>query len=901
MFSNFALTKMVKMFRRFLLSILLVCVALAVASAMPARGFRHVTVNDGLSRNSIYCMLQDSAGPVYIGTWDALHCYDGNKVRELLFTPTPRHPVRTVTALAQGRRGRIYVGTSQGIITYDVETGGSVPFAADSTSYVAQMLTDASGRLHVLDTSGLHSVYDMRTDELLTTFENVHCLAALPGGTVGPLTGNLIPGRRIVAAMAGEDGELWVSTRGVGVYHRADSGAEFRRVALPADVPEVSSLARFGKSVVMGTARGLWTYDPESGAVAAVEPNPSDPSALNDRQIMSLMTDDEGCLWVGTFFGGINLMSPTTGNFALLEHVNPAIGGHVISAVTADGNGCMWFGVEDGGLSRYDPRDGSVRNYSSHHGRRGHDPFVIATDNVQGVYADGDSLFVGMAYGGMDIFSISDGRLLAHCPPVESAPDFPPSVYAFRRGPDGALYIGTMAGLYRMAAPGGTVERVAQVPREIVHTLATAPGGNLLVASQGAGVFVFDGHRWTNIRSRGTKMAMSVCQTDSALYVGTEGNGLFRYDLATGRMAKVNLGTDSRLMVFSIVAHGRVLWVATNRGLLAYDTDAGTATRFTADDGLQSNQFKINSALAMADGTLVFGSVNGVNAFRPSELAVSGVAPRAIVTSLAVLADSSTSICALYADTVHVAADNRGLALQLASSSFGDVNKNRFSYRLDPIDDEWKEAASAAPSATYPALAEGVYTLRVRTANGGGVYGPERTLTVIVGSPSGIKGVLAGAVAVMAVLVLCGVAYVVARRRRAAQQAGEATLTLGNLPAALPAEGDAEADAEFMCKLDEIIDREMANVDLSVNDLAAMAGVGRSIFFRKVKMATGKTPNDYMRTRRLSRAAELLSRPDARVNQVCYQTGFSSPSYFSRCFTAQFGMTPSDYLSRRSR
>lgn len=871
--------------------------SLAVAFAMPERGFRHVTVNDGLSRNSIYSMMQDSAGMVYVGTWDALHCFDGYSVRELLFTPTPRHPVRTVTALAPGPRGKIYVGTSCGMLTYNVSSGTSAPFGADSVSHVSQMLADSAGRLHVLDGSGIHSVYDVRTDALLAAFHNVHCLARMPDGSVNSLTGSLIPGLRIVAAMAGADGELWVSVRGGGVYSRAAGSNDFIRIPLPADAPEIGSFARFGRYVVMGSARGLWTYDSDSGAVTLIEPNTSDAAALNDRRVMSLMTDSEGCLWVGTFFGGINLMPSTRGHFALLDHVNPAIGGHVISAVTSDVGGRIWFGVEDGGLSCYNPHAAAVSNYSSRSGRRGQAPFITATDNVQGVYADGDSLYVGMAYGGMDIFSISCGKLLAHYPPVASAPDFPPSVYAFRRGPDGAVYIGTMAGLYRLSAQSGAVERVKELPREIIHTLASGSGGNLLVASQGAGVFVYDGQRWTNIRSSRTKMAMSVCQVDSVLYVGTEGNGLFRYDHRRRQMVNVDLGMESRLMVFSILSDGPMLWLATNRGLLAYDTVTGNATRFTIDDGLQSNQFKINSALRMSDGTMIFGSVNGVNAFRPSELAVKGAAPRAIVTGLTVVADTASVLCPLYADTVRVPADNRGITLHLASSSFGDVNKNRFMHKLDPSEPEWVQTGPApAPAVSYPALPEGVYTFRVRTANGSGVYGPERTLTIIAGSPSGLSPAAVLWMVAGVVSLCCAVAAYMVRRRRRAALLPESEASQGCMPDALQ---HADADADFMRKLDEIIDREMSNIDLSVNDLAAMAGVGRSIFFRKVKTATGKTPNDYMRTRRLKRAAELLSRPDARVNQVCYQTGFSSPSYFSRCFTVHFGITPSDYLSQR--
>lgn len=91
---------------------------------------------------------------------------------------------------------------------------------------------------------------------------------------------------------------------------------------------------------------------------------------------------------------------------------------------------------------------------------------------------------------------------------------------------------------------------------------------------------------------------------------------------------------------------------------------------------------------------------------------------------------------------------------------------------------------------------------------------------------------------------------------------------------------------------------ELQNSSLSVEDMAAHVGMGRSLFFQKIKQLSGMTPNDYLRTYRLKRAAFLLSEGRLRINEICYEVGFSSPSYFAKRFSQQFGVSPSDYQKK---
>lgn len=77
--------------------------------------------------------------------------------------------------------------------------------------------------------------------------------------------------------------------------------------------------------------------------------------------------------------------------------------------------------------------------------------------------------------------------------------------------------------------------------------------------------------------------------------------------------------------------------------------------------------------------------------------------------------------------------------------------------------------------------------------------------------------------------------------------------------------------------------------------------MNRSSLYRKVKALTGETPNQFIRSYRLKRAAQLLRDKFGNVSQVCLEVGFSNFSYFSECFKEQFHILPSDYQAAESR
>ena len=108
-----------------------------------------------------------------------------------------------------------------------------------------------------------------------------------------------------------------------------------------------------------------------------------------------------------------------------------------------------------------------------------------------------------------------------------------------------------------------------------------------------------------------------------------------------------------------------------------------------------------------------------------------------------------------------------------------------------------------------------------------------------------------------------------------------------------------DKDKEFTDKLTRIVEEQLENPDFTVDDFASMMALGRTIFYRKVKGVTGYAPKEYLRVMRMKKAAELLLKTDVTVAEVAYQVGINDPFYFSKCFKAQFGVSPSTYQKNK--
>ena len=108
-----------------------------------------------------------------------------------------------------------------------------------------------------------------------------------------------------------------------------------------------------------------------------------------------------------------------------------------------------------------------------------------------------------------------------------------------------------------------------------------------------------------------------------------------------------------------------------------------------------------------------------------------------------------------------------------------------------------------------------------------------------------------------------------------------------------------QADEKFLTTLMECIESSWRDSNLNLDDFCKTLGCSKSQLYRKITLLTGKSPNEFIRDYRLINALALLNKNTGNVSEIAYETGFSSPSYFSKCFQKRYDHLPSDYLTAK--
>jgi AraC-like DNA-binding protein len=108
------------------------------------------------------------------------------------------------------------------------------------------------------------------------------------------------------------------------------------------------------------------------------------------------------------------------------------------------------------------------------------------------------------------------------------------------------------------------------------------------------------------------------------------------------------------------------------------------------------------------------------------------------------------------------------------------------------------------------------------------------------------------------------------------------------------------ADETFLTLLMDYTEKNWDNVNLKADDFCKPVGCSKSQLYRRMISLTGKSPNTFIKEYRLARALKLLNKKAGNISEIAFETGFSSPSYFSKCFQKRYHHSPSDYLPAKT-
>ena len=755
--------------------------------------FSTLTAASGLAENSVYSLVQDQRGFLWVGTQDGLCRYDGVGFRT--FRTDARRPgslaSNFVLSLCLDRAGQVWVGTGGGLSCYSPRTGQFRTYRAEpgdssglTSNFIRVVYCDRQGRVWVGSEDGLHQISPAARRFAVfrhasgpgsgVRLNSVRTIAQDRAGTLWVGTGEglvsrldtvrnlLLPDPRLTAAgavsslCADRTGGLWVGTE-MGVLRYLPPGGGTTRVFAPGPRPGslpaggVRSLLEDQQGTLwVGTNEGLCRYEPATGTFTQTMYQPRNSLSLPENTVQALLQDRSGLLWVGTEAG---LSHADLRPHPFRRVPAPAVPGPVW-AVASDAAGRLWIGTEDQGLLCYSPATGQYRSFRHNPAQ----PASLAQDYVRALCFDAAGrLWVGTQSQGLDCLEPGGSRFRHYrhraSDSASLSDDFVRSLY---QDPAGTLWVGTEGGLncYNAATRRFTVFRnqpgnPASLSNNFVRVTLQDRRGNLWIGTGGGGLCRYNPQTGRfrafradsrNPRSLSSNFVRCLLQDRAGtLWVGTEGGGFCRLnDAETGSFTSFREadGLPNDVVYGMQQDQQGYLWLATNKGLARFQPRTAQFHTFDERDGLPQNEFNAGASHRAADGQLYFGGPNGLVGFRPAAVRTNPVPPAVVLTGLrkfnrpVELPDTSIT----ERRVLRLAPRDYFFSLEFAALNFRQPDKNRYAYLLENFDQNWIEAGGRR-EANYTNLDPGTYTFRVRATNNDGVWSPRGAALRIIVTP----------------------------------------------------------------------------------------------------------------------------------------------------------------------
>ncbi len=729
--------------KRAVLLIALLHTATCFCQVLP---FHVYTARDGLTRNDVRSICQDPAGFLWFGTSEGLNRYDGATFDRF--------------ELPGGLRGNFIneiVTDSSGIVWIASNFSGVSRFANGRFETYAVNVSDPLSRENRVNTlvplgdgvlligtdaglfrfaaGGFNRLFPL--DSLL--LKGVECIMALADGAcligtynglcyVGhgfkedPITVGGFEGNDVRRMVQDREGMIWLATEhGLRVVCRQRGAPILRR--LPPPLQALASVSV--RSLLLDSRGSLWIGTEANGAFkyssGGMLTSYSVANGLPANMVRAMLEDHEQDLWFATTAGAAKETGDQLSNYLIADGVPNS----PVTAIAQDGQKRFWFGTT-AGLAKLS--DGRFSHYSRTNG--------LASDYILCLSGDQrGNLWVGTA-GGLSRLQTSPAgdRFIRHGKQgvlVRSLlPDDPCGLWV---GLDDGIALLRGSGWFEF--PFKVDHRKSGLTACILRDL----NGSLWVGTQGNGIFRFAVDEQSNGKPSLRELAhysadsalvdenirSGFVDRDGDLWFGTRFGGVTRFVLRGSEVTSIEALDAGRGLsgdwVRQILQDGSGdFWFATNRGVdrLTRDPAGNRHIRsFTIRDGLAGDEaFALYEDI---DGNIWFGATSGVTRYSPATERPDALPPPVWIRKIQILGNEDTaSVRTLAAD---LSSHQHTLAFEFVGISLRDESAVRYHYMLEGLDTSWS-AETDRRYAQYTHLPAGRYAFKVSARNADGEW-----------------------------------------------------------------------------------------------------------------------------------------------------------------------------------
>lgn len=750
--------------------------SLALPQASAQTFFRNFSVRDGISNNTVKALAFDLDGYLWVGTENGLNRYDGHSFRKFdesaadslvcyseyintllcdsggtlwvgtdggvfskAYGDTVLKPLRmtdsdgnihagAVLSMSMDHAHRLWISTSSsGIFCLNTLTGQlrhyGLTAEGERLTYVPQVYSDSEGNVWSVLRGRSHL---LRYDEVRDAFS---CFDSE----------NIFPD--VLCICEDSFNNLWMGTWDAGlVKYNPRTRKSVRVMTDPGKVLHVHSVLEYSRNVIaVGSDNGLCLWDDASGEYVIHKHQESSLNSLSNNYVYPLVKDREGGLWIGTYYGGVNYLSPFARHFRHYgsDGQKHSLSGNIVSAMCEDPDRRIWIGTDDGGVSCYDTESGTYLDLD----RMGLG--WLAGMNVHALCSSEDEIWVGTYDGGLHRINTRTGsaRRYDRGNPSEYADCS--SCYSLLADTRDSLWVGTMYGVLSYDRERDVFRnRISGI--SLVIDICEDLYGDLWIATQGSGLYHYrrsDGSFVQHSMKSGDlpcdQINCLLAGTGNEILIGTT-KGIVRHSLSDGSFNPIDASLPSDNVCYMVKNQGRI-WVSTATGLAYCDISDGSWHDFSSVNEGNASAYLIGSGLISSGNELYLGTTRGVDVIPLTRRFSNDTKPQIRIAGLRSgdrVDYGPDEIASLVKNQsrVRLRTTDRGVSFLLYSTSFVNPSRNRFSYMMEGLDDDWSVSSDA--SVVYGKMPPGKYTFHVRGTNNDGVWDDgETSLRLTVRAP----------------------------------------------------------------------------------------------------------------------------------------------------------------------
>lgn len=561
--------------------------------------FKQISIDKGLSQSSVFTVIQDSKGFVWLGTSDGLNRYDGYEFKIFKHEPHNRNSISSnnITCLLEDKEGNIWVGTKDGGLNlYNTHTHKFTNYLIDkenfkglTSTYITYLFEDKSGNIWIGSIDNGIGVYDFKKKIFKSFKKKFQDKSSIGANSINCITQD-------------KNGHIWIGTNGGGLNkfdpatetfkktYSSNSGndyfeTDYIKCLLPLKTEEHLTLVitQFGE---------FYYLNDETFQSNLVFSSLSDYLKKNEATISSATFDHQNNLWLTTADQGLFVLDMNTGKFIHQQHNarrSNSLSTNFVESVFVGNNGIVFIGTDGGGLQLFNQYSINFTNYQ----KNPYDPNTINDNDIWSIYKKENTLLIGTSTGGLNIFN-SQGQKLSVINEKSSPTNLPSNyISSITSDLNGNYWVATRDGICVLNSENDiifTLKHDAENPNSLtsnaVYNMYQDSEGSFWIALVNKGLNVYNPqtkqfskfkHQPNNKKSIGSNGVVCIIEDSKKnMWFGLERRGVDFYDRKRDEFIHFvheknntnSLNNDDVISIFEDSYH--TIWIGTSSGLNAY-------------------------------------------------------------------------------------------------------------------------------------------------------------------------------------------------------------------------------------------------------------------------------------------------------------------------------------------